>query len=653
MKRFLLLIFSFIALFPFPMDSRAGEPLFYGAVPVPFTRVKITDTFWESRIRTNREVTIPYAFKKCEDTGRIRNFKVAGGLEESDRFPNRGFDDSDVFKIMEGAAYSLAMYPDPELESYLDTLIGYVGKAQQKDGYIYTVRTMLQDQVHRDLLAPEFSRVEIGSHELYNVGHMYEAAVAHYMATGKRSFLDIALKNAHLVDSLFGWDKMEKYPGHQEIELALIKLYHTTGEERFLDLSEFFLEVRDNGSNPRKYFQSHAGITEEKEAVGHAVRALYMYSSMADVAAHTGNHVWLHTLDALWNDIVGRKLYITGGVGPGSGHGEGFGTPYFLPNEKAYCETCAAIANAFWNHRMFLLHKEAKYMDVFERSLYNNVISGISLKGDRFFYPNRLESKGDVERREWFSVSCCPSNLSRFIPSVPGYIYALDEDGVYVNLFISSETSLEVKETSVILKQQSEVPWGGRVTFTLLPEKPTSFACRIRIPGWASDRPVPSDLYEFTSPAKGELSIKVNGKKTGFMQVNGYAVLEREWNKNDQIEVSFPYEVREIEAHPEVEENIGKKALQAGPIVYCLESHDNPGADVLELVYPENKHHKLTFRDNLLGGVMTIEGRALAPEKNENESGSYKPVKFTAIPYYGWANRDKGKMRVWLPAETK
>lgn len=622
---------------PYPID------------PIAFTQVEITDSFWKERLEVNREVTIPIAFERSEETGRIRNFKVAAGLEEGTYNTKRGYDDSDVFKVMEGAAYSLSQHPDPELERYLDSLITIVGMAQEDDGYLFTVKTILGvSDAHRDAKEPKWVEVERGSHELYNVGHMYEAAVAHYRATGKRNFLDIAIKNADLVDREFGWGKRELVPGHQEIEIGLVKLYSATGEKRYLDLAKFFLDKR--GKSPRRetYDQTHLPVVDQDKAVGHSVRAVYMYAAMADMAALSGDDDYVGAMDKLWHDIVDTKLYIIGGIGAAGGH-EGFGDHYELPNLRAYNETCAAIANVFWNYRLFLTHADAKYMDVLERSLYNNVLSGVSLDGDKFFYPNRLESRGHTLRSEWFNTSCCPSNVSRFLPDVPGYIYARNDRDVYVNLFISSRTDFLLSNKKVAIEQASQVPWSGKVDFTIDPEVASDFSFRIRIPGWASERPVPSDLYSFSRPLKEDIVIKVNGEPIDFSKEKGYAVIERTWNKNDKVRVEFPYGVRVVKSHPRIKENTGKIALQAGPIVYCVEGFDLENGQANNIYLDQDQEFELVYEKDLLNGVMTVNGKATFVEESGGDQNRSQEIDFKAIPYYGWANRGGSEMEVWVP----
>jgi DUF1680 family protein len=411
----------------------------YPIRPVPFTSVKVTDAFWAPRIKLNHDVTIPIALKQCYITGRVDNFKVAGHLKEGKFCTEFPFDDTDIYKIIEGASYSLQTSPDPQLEARIDTLIYYVGKAQEPDGYLYTTRTIDPAHPHPWSGKERWINESNGSHELYNCGHLYEAAVAHFLATGKRTFLDIAIKNADLLVRTFGPGKLAKSPGHQIVEMGLVKMYRVTGKKEYLDLAKFFLDCRGNGS---EYSQDNKKVIDQSEAVGHAVRATYMYSGMADVAALTGNMDYLHAIDRIWNDVVTSKLYITGGIGAIGDH-EGFGAKYELPNMSAYNETCASIGNIYWNYRLFLLHGESKYYDVLEQTLYNGMISGISLSGDHFFYPNPLESMGQHSRSEWFGCACCPSNVCRFIPSIPGYMYGQTDSRLYVTYSYKAKPMLQ------------------------------------------------------------------------------------------------------------------------------------------------------------------------------------------------------------------
>jgi len=623
----------------------------YPIRPVSFTEVRMTDSFWSQRIKTNHEVTIPIAIQKSEETGRIDNFRIAGGLMEGEFRSPYPFDDSDVYKIIEGAAYSLEMFPDEKLEKTVDSLITLIGLAQEDDGYLFTNRTIMGENGHPWIGKKRWEKVDDLSHELYNLGHFYEAAVAYYQTTGKRKILDMAIKSADLVDRDFGPGKIENWPGHQEIEIGLVKLYRITGEKRYLDLAKFFLDVRGRGiGTPKTYNQSHKPVVEQDEAVGHSVRAAYMWTGMADVAALTGDKSFIDAISRIWKDVVYRKLYITGGIGAEGGH-EGFGGPYELPNDKAYCETCAAIANVFWNHRMFLMTGDSKYFDVLERSLYNNVLSGVGLSGDRFFYPNPLGSDGRHQRSEWFGCACCPSNISRFIPSMPNYLYAQKDESLYINLFAASKTHLQVNNTQIGIEQVTDMPWDGQVTIKVNAEKPIRATFHIRIPCWAALHPGPGDLYKFENPPSQPVVILVNGHKKDYREELGYALVERKWKEGDQIQVIFPMDVRRITAHPEVKANLNRMALQRGPLVYCLEWPDTPDSLVLNTVIGKDTEITAGFSPNLLNGVYTLS--FLAKGKGINKDGVIVtwPEHVTAIPYYGWAHRGKGEMAVWLTTE--
>ena len=620
----------------------------YNVKPVPFSKVSVQDSFWTPRLETSRKVTIPYAFDKCEETGRIRNFEKAAGLMKG-KHEGIYFNDSDVYKVMEGAAYSLRVHPETMMRLYLDKLITIMNAAQWDDGYLFTFYSVPKKQ-------PEKLWTNIQSiHEQYCVGHMYEAAAAHYQLTDDRSFLNIATENADLICKTFNTGERTDPPGHQEIEIGLCKLYRVTGDEKYLDQAKFFLDQRGrkgrrgpNGDRGLygKYSQDHIPVTEQTKAVGHSVRAAYLYTGMADVAALTGNMEYVEAIDTIWKDVVGTKLYVTGGIGAAGGH-EGFGGAYELPNMTAYCETCASIANILWNHRMFLMHGDAKYMDVLERVLYNAALSGISMKGDRFFYPNPLESTGQHARSPWFGCACCPSNVARFIPSVPGYAYAHKNNDVYVNLFVSGDATIETTNNKVKLTQQTQYPWKSAVNISVEPEKSDTFAIYVRIPGWAQNRCMPSDLYEFHKAVHEEVGLKVNGKPVSLNTERGFACINRKWQKGDTIELNLPMPIRRVIAHPDVKADRGKVALQRGPIVFCLEWPDNDGK-VLNLVIPDNAKLKAEYRPDLLSGVMVITGKAQVVKRTiDGDIVPAREKQFTAIPYYAWAHRGRGRMTVW------
>lgn len=621
----------------------------YPVRPVPFTKVRISEGFWFPRMETNRKVTIPFDFRKCEETGRIDNFAKAGGLMEG-RFEGIYFNDSDVFKVMEGAAYSLSLHPDPELEKYLGDLIYKIAAAQEDDGYLYTARTIDPENPPRNSGPERWSNLK-DNHELYNVGHMYEAAVAHHLATGKRTFLDVAIKNADLIDTVFGPEKKRAVPGHQEIEIGLVKLYRVTGDEKYLKLAKFFLDGRGYAGSRSlygSYCQDHKPVVEQDEAIGHAVRAAYMYSGMADVAALSGDKGYVMAIDRIWEDVVSRKLYITGGIGA-KHSGEAFGEGYELPNRSAYNETCAAIANILWNQRLFLLHGDAKYIDVLERTLYNGFLSGVSMEGNLFFYPNPLESMGNHKRSPWFNCSCCPTNVVRFLPSLPGYVYAVQDRNLYVNLFIASSALLRVKDLTVRLKQTTDYPWEGNLTIMVDPERQTEFTMHVRIPGWARNRPVPGNLYRYVREEKEKAVIRVNGKEINLQMRKGFAMIKRSWQKGDVVELHLPMPVRHVVSHENVKGNMGKVALERGPIVYCAEWKDNNGR-VLNLLVSPDDDFKAEFKHDMLNGVTVLKGNAYGLYSSKGgDSVTKKKQTVIFIPYYAWAHRGEGEMAVWIP----
>jgi len=638
----------------------------YPVTPIPFTKVHINDAFWFLRMEINRKVTIPFAFKKCEETGRIDNFSKAAGIMEG-KYEGIRYNDSDVFKVIEGASYSLSLHPDPKLEKYLDDLIAIIASAQEDDGYLYTARTIDPENPAPGAGDTRWSKLR-GSHELYNVGHMYEAAVAYYLATGKDTFLDVAIKNADLLVKIFGPGKKHDIPGHQEIEIGLAKLYRVTGNEKYLNLAWFFLNERGKAHdgelypessrfalyNRTRHIQDHKPVLEQKEAVGHAVRAAYMYAGMADVAALTGNADYVKAIDRIWENVVSKKLYLTGGIG--SRHeGEAFGDNYELPNLTAYSETCAAIGNVMWNHRLFLLHGDAKYLDVLERVLYNGLISGVSLSGDLFFYPNPLRSdgkfkfnQGALTRKPWFDCACCPGNLARFLPSIPGYVYAYKDNILYVNLFVSSHAKVKMANNTVTIKQETGYPWEGAIKITVNPERSEKFAIYVRVPGWAQNQPVPSDLYKYMKKSEEKASLKVNGNSVNLNMDKGFARIRRKWKKGDIIELNLPMSIRRVLCHEKVEDNRGKVAFERGPIVYCAEEIDN-GENVHNLAVSDNVVLRSEYRKDLLGGVTVIHGKVLSFYRSKAGKAAFKKEqKFVAIPYYAWGHRGEGQMAVWL-----
>lgn len=629
----------------------------YPVKPVPFTDVHLNDTFWAPRIEINRTVTIPFAFQKCEETGRVENFNRAAAALKGEqlkdkKLPPYPFDDTDLYKVIEGAAYTLSVHPDPKLEAYVDGLIEKIAAAQETDGYLYPARTIDPQKPHPWAGAARWELEKVDSHELYNLGHLYEAAIAYYQATGKRSLLEVALKTADLLDRTFGPGKQSIWPGHQITEMGLAKLYRSTGDQRYLKLAKFLLDARGpdgtKGSG-RTYNQSHVKVVDQTEAVGHAVRATYMYSGMADIAALTGDVSYINAIDKIWENVTSAKLYITGGIGATSS-GEAFGGNYELPNMTAYNETCAAIGNDYWNHRLFLLHADARYIDVMERTLYNGLISGVSLDGKMFFYPNPLESNGQHQRSPWFGVACCPGNITRFLASVPGYVYAQQGDKLYVNLFAASTSDITLdNHLRVRLIQETHYPWDGGVRMTVNPHRSGNFTINVRIPGWARNEAAPGGLYSFIDKVDDAVTIKVNGKVVPLNINKGFASLNRIWKQGDVIELSLPMPIRRVVANQRVEADRGRVALQRGPVVYCGEWPDNPQAHVRNLMLVEDAKLTAEFKSGLLGGVVVIKGNAVGLAYDDQNKVIKNEQEFNLIPYYAWANRGPGEMIVWIP----
>jgi DUF1680 family protein len=634
----------------------------YPVQPVPFTAVHLTDVFWAPRIETNRKVTIPAAFQKCEESGRMNNFERAAmalrGEPHDKKAPPYPFDDSDLYKVIEGAAYVLSAQPDPKLDAYVDGLIAKIAAAQEPDGYIYTTRTIDPEKPHPWAGKARWVNERNDSHELYNMGHLFEAAAAHYQATGKKTLLTVATRAADLLVDTFGPGKRSIWPGHQITEMGLVKLYRVTGKEQYLSLAKFLIDVRGPDGIPAgetvngqglAYNQAQLRVIDQTEPVGHAVRAMYMYSGMADVAALEDDSKIKAAGDRIWENLVHSKLYLTGGIGAAGGH-EGFGDPYDLPNMTAYNETCASVGMDYWNHRQFLLHGDAKYIDIMERTLYNGLISGVSLKGDTFFYPNPLESNGQHARAEWFGVACCPGNITRFMASVPGYIYARRDDPstLFVNLFAAGTADLDLAGGKLHVSQATTYPWDGAVRITLEPDRARAFTVNVRIPGWAREEPVPGDLYRFADAASAKPTLRVNGKPIPLTLTDGYVPIARTWAHGDTIDLTLPMPVRRIVAHEKVEADRDRVALQRGPIVYAAEWPDNPRGKVRNIVLPDASAMTAEFRADLLNGVAVVKGRAIGLSYDERGALQKAEQPFVAIPYATWANRGRGQMEVWI-----
>lgn len=651
MKRFIATsLLAVIAVTGFAQDKKQ-QSHGYPIDPVPFTSVKVTDAFWGQRLQASRETTIPLAFSKCEETGRYENFVKAANPSDEYEVGGLAFDDTDVYKTIEGASYLLQTYPDPELEAYIDSVLVIVAAAQEPDGYLYTSRTMNPKHPHEWAGTKRWELVEDLSHEFYNLGHMVEGAIAHYQATGKRNFLDIAIKYADCVCREIGEGEGQvvRVPGHQIAEMALAKLYLVTGEKKYLDQAKFFLDKRGYTTRTDEYSQAHKPVLEQDEAVGHAVRAAYMYAGMADVAALTGDQGYIDAIDAIWNNIVTKKLYITGGIGA-TNNGEAFGENYELPNMSAYCETCAAIGNVYVNHRLFLLHGESKYYDVLERTLYNGLISGVSLDGGGFFYPNPLESIGQHQRQPWFGCACCPSNICRFIPSLPGYVYATKGSDVYVNLFMSNTSNLTVNGKKVQLSQETRYPWNGDIAITVDNNKAKAWTMKVRVPGWVRGQVVPSNLYEYTDGKRLGYSFTVNGEKVEGELQNGYFCINRQWKKGDVVRVHFDMEPRTVKANYKVEADRGRISIERGPIVYCAEWPDND-FDVLSVIMNREPKFEVVEQPDLLYGLNQLKTDAQVLSFDDKGRLVADDVKLTLIPYYAWCHRGSGSMAVWLPQE--
>lgn len=619
---------------------------------IGINKVELTDSFWLPKIRTIQNNTIAYGFEKCQKEGRLENFLIAGGKKHGKVLGKMPFDDTDIYKIIEGASYSLISVPNNELDTYLDSVIAIIKTGQEPDGYITTWFTIDPTNPPAQWVPKTGKRWtrESSSHELYNSGHLFEAAFAHYIATGKHNFLDIAIRNADLLVNNFGPGKLTTPPGHQIIETGLVKLYRVTKNEKYLDLAKYLLDLRGDSSTHQlygEYSQDHKPVVQQDEIVGHAVRAVYMYAGMTDIAAIYNDSTYLRAVMNIWNNMVERKMYLTGGIGA-KHEGESLGKDYELPNLTAYCETCASIGNVYWNTRLFILSGDAKYFDIIERTLYNGLLSGISLDGKTFFYVNPLEADGKFKfnsgsetRQPWFDCSCCPTNLIRFIPSFPGLIYAMQKDTLYINLYTSNKAEISLENVKVKIEQQTDYPWYGDMRIKIYPEKDMQFTLKLRIPCWTQNKVLPSDLYTYFDTTNGKVTVILNGKEIKYDTQKGYAAVTQLWKPGDSINISLPIRIRHVIANKRVKDDKNLMALEYGPIVYCVEGIDNNN-QLNNLTIPEYAMLNLEKRNDLLGGINIITGNV--PAKDGQGT-----LKLTAIPYYAWSNRGAGLMKVWLP----
>lgn len=620
--------------------------------PVGFSHVNITDAFWKPKMQKVATATLAACIYQTETkTPRIRNFeKVAN--RSGQKHEGIYYDDSDVYKALEAIAYSLKTNPDSALERKADEWIDKIVAAQQPDGYLNTYYT---------LTGINNRWTDMEKHEDYCAGHLIEAAIAYYNTTGKRKLLDAAIRFADHIDSTFRLQDRHWVSGHQEIELALMKLYHLTKNNRYLQLADWFLDQRGRGygkgviwdqwKDPA-YCQDAVPVKQQKEITGHAVRAMYMYTGAADVAAVTGDADYMNAMKTVWEDVVSRNMYITGGIGS-SGSNEGFSTDYDLPNENAYCETCASVGMVFWNQRMNLLTGNAKYIDILERSLYNGALDGLSLTGDRFFYGNPLASRGQHYRREWFGTACCPSNIARLVASLGDYIYGRSDDGIWINLFVGSNTNFTFDKTNIAVRMQTNYPWEGKVRLTVEPNKRITKTLRIRIPGWVQEQSIAGGLYSFQNKNNTPATITVNGENVQYQIEDGYAIVQKTWRKGDVVEITLPMEVQLVTGRKEIKQTNDRIAIQRGPLVYCVEGTDNNGK-AWNIVMPANTVFSST--NFAVSTEQVIALKAEVPVVTVSEDGlnvQTEKKTITAIPYYTWANRGQSQMQVWLPTSIK
>ena len=648
-------------------SAHAGD---YPLKPVPFNKVEMTSDFWRPRLVTQRKTLVPFAFERTqrgvEHLQAARDF-LAGKKVEDHRAHR--FIDSDLYKVMEGAAYLLQLQRDPELEKTLDVLADVIAGAQHGNGYLYPSHTTGVGQA-KNMMGDKPYTFIVHSHELYNVGHMYEAAIAYYRATGKKKLLDVAEKSAQHINKVIfegdpaynGGKPIRQAPGHQEMELALVKLYRVTGKSLYLDMARKFLEIRGvtyvpdgEGVMSPTYAQQHAPVTEQKEAVGHAVRATYLYSAMADVGTLTGEPGYGKALGHIWGNITNTRMHITGGLG--AVHGiEGFGPQYELPNADAFNETCAAVGNVLFNYRMFLLHKDAKYLDVAEVALLNNVLAAVNLEGNRFFYVNPLEADGKYPfnhgtagRAPWFGTACCPSNMARLVPQVPGMTYAHDDSNLYITFFAESRTEVELNGVRVAVEQKTAYPNDGEVSVAINPAKPTKFRLRLRIPTWTQARFVPGQLYRYVDSSTAPVTLTVNGQRVEARIEKGFASIEREWRSGDRVVLNMPMPVRVTQCHPAVKANTNRIAFTRGPFVLCAEGLDNGGA-TQRFYYdqlPDSSDSKVTMLTLDAGSFIQAE----VPARAVTKEGKSEAATLKLTPYYAWNNRGTSSMTVWFPRD--
>jgi DUF1680 family protein len=640
--------------------SLQDAALAYPVTPVGQEAVRVTGGFWQTRLEVNRTVSIPHILDQNEKTGRVDNFRKGARLMPGD-YQGRRFNDTDIYKAIEAASYSLISQPDPALSAQLDTLIDLVSKSQEPDGYLFPARSINPEKPAAGVGTERWIHENTGSHELYNSGHLYEAAVAHFRATGKRTLLDVAIRNADLVARTFGANARRDAPGHEEIELALVKLAQATRDRRYLDLSRFFVDVRGtdhNASrdyteaswrlyNDRAYRQDDKPVVDQTQGQGHAVRATYLYAAMADIAAMFRDPAYDRAVTRIWEDVYSRRAYITGGLGTVGGT-EAFAGDYVLPSRTAYTETCASVGGLLWNHRMFLKSADARYLDVFEQTLYNGLLSGVSIKGDTFFYQNPLEAGPNSRnnaRSAYFDVACCPANLARLVAQLPGLIYAQRDREVFVNLFVDSTASVRLADRTVALAQTTTYPWDGTVNLVVTPDAATEFTLRLRRPGWLGDGPFATDLYRFTTPIAASPVVTVNGRPAQVRIDGGWMTIARRWAPGDRVALTLPMPVRRVAPHPSIADAVGKLALQRGPVVFALEGIDH-GGKVLDITVPASAAFTPAFRADLLGGVTTLTAR-VAP------TGDAPGRAITAIPYFAWANRGRGEMVLWMPTGAR